>query len=482
MAITFNSISATNRVPSTQVEINGTNALAFQGAEPQHVLLVGLRLSGGSVAELVQKTILGDADADTYFGARSQLAEMCRAFKKVNRTCKLSAMALDAASGGTAATCTFAITGTATETGPLTVRVGDTRITVSIASGTTATNAGVALDAAIDAHATLNWTATNSTGTVTLTHGHKGLSGNYYTLEVEAIPAGLACTPTDPSNGATNPTMSSLVSALPEEAFDTICTGITDDTSMDALEAEMLRRWGPTVKQPGMVMAAFRGTYGASVTYGDARNSKYSSVTGSGLSPTLPWVAAAQVAAQDAIRNDTQPNRPRNGLILPSVEAPKVADRFSHDERNLLLFDGISTLKTDSASNVLIERLITTSQTNTAGTADATYLSLETMRNLAYLYKSVLALGNKYSDYLLAPDGTNVDPGVAVVTPSLFRGELIAWYDQMMRQGLVSDADTFAENMVCEINATNPERLDVQLAPTLVGGLVTLAIQLAFRL
>jgi phage tail sheath gpL-like len=488
MAISFTQMPASNRVPGPYVEVDGSNALGLQAPEPHKVLMIGIRLSTGTALQAEIKRIVGTEDGDPLFGSKSMLALGTRAFKRVNRTADLYAMAMDENAGGTAASGTLVFAGTSTADGTLTARIGDTRISISVASGTAAAAAASALNTAIGAKDRCPCSSGVVSATVTVTSRHKGTAGNEITIEVEAIPAGLTVTPTAGTgaaltSGATNPDIATAIAAIDEDWYDTIVVlGMTDATNMLLIEAEGSRRWGPLVKQPGMVVAATRGTHGTLTTYGNSRNSAFSSVMGTGLSPTPPYIWAAQAAARDAQRCDTQPNRPRNGLTLPDCEAPKKADRFDAQQRNLLLVDGISTYKVDASGRVMIERLITTYQTNTASLADATYLAMETQRNLARLYREALTIGGKYSDFLLAPNGTKASPGVPIVTPDSYRGEMIALNDSWERRGYTKDADGFAEDIVCEINELDVERLDVQIAPRLVGGLVTLAHKISFRL
>lgn len=482
--VAFNEVPNSNLEPAAFYEQDGSRALAAQTPDAHHVLLVGIRQSTGSSAEGEIQSILGETDGDAYFGSKSQLAQMTRAFKRINKTARVSAMALDADAAGTAATCTFAFTGTATEDATLRVRIGDQRVSVAIASGTTATNTGVALDAAIDATERMMWTASNATGTVTLTHVHKGETGNAFTLEVESIPAGLACTPTNPSNGATNPDMADAIALFEEDRYDTIVVGLTDAANMTLIEAEALRRMGATVKLPGFVVAAVRGSHGTLTTYGNARNSRVSSVMGSGLSPTPPWIWASQTAARHAQRCDTQPNLPRKGLTLPDCEAPKKFDRFTHSQRNLLLTDGISTFTVDQSGNVAISRMVTTYQTNSASLTDATYRSVEDFANLQGIYIELLTLGSRYENYILMDDVSvlEVNPGIPVISPSKFKGVLVGWYDGLVRRGRARDSAGFAESLYSAINELDTERLDTLMSTKLARGLVTLAMKNDFLL
>jgi phage tail sheath gpL-like len=59
---------------------------------------------------------------------------------------------------------------------------------------------------------------------------------------------------------------------------------------------------------------------------------------------------------------------------------------------------------------------------------------------------------------------------------------MIALNDSWERRGFTKDAEGFATDMICEINELDVERLDVNIAPRLVGGLVTLAHKISFQL
>lgn len=482
--VAFIEVPSSNLEPAAFYEQDGSRALAAQAPDAYHVLLIGFRQSSGTATSGQIKSITAELDGDAYFGARSQLAQATRAFKRVNKTARVSAMGISENSGGTAATCTFPLTGTSTEAGTLRVRIGDQRVSISIATSTAAATAAAALETAINATERMMWTAVNATATNTLTHIHKGESGNGFTIEVELIPAGLACTVTQPTNGATNPTMSTAIALFEEDRYDCVVTCMTDATSVAALEVEMLRRIGATVKLPGFVMAAVRGSHGTLTTYGDARNSRVSCVMGAGLAMTPPWIWAAQSAARNAQRCDTQPNLPRKGMTLPDCEGAKKFDRFSHTQRNLLLADGISTHTIDQSGAVMISRLITTYQVNTSSLSDATYRSMEDFANLAGIYVELLTLGSRYENYILMDDESikNVEPGVPVMSPLKFKGIIIGWYDGLVRRGRARDVDGFAETLYSAINTLDPERLDMLMSTRLARGLVTLAMKNDFLL
>jgi phage tail sheath gpL-like len=482
MSISFDQVPTTNRVPGAYAEIDGSRALSQQPNELHRTLIIGLKLADGSAVADKVVDVQGELGGDSLFGTASQLAAMTRAFRRVNRTSRLYALPILEAGGGTAASGSITLAGTSTAAGSLTVRVGDTRVTVAVPVGTTAADAAALVGAALSAEPRIPATAEVEGAALTLTGLHKGESGNGLTLEAELLPAGLTATLVQPTGGATNPSIAAGLAAVDESRYDTIVCGFSDAANLALLETELARRWGPLVKLPGHGFAAVRGTLGAEVALGDARNSQYVTVMGAGLSPTPPWIWAAQTAGRDAEQTDILPNRPRTGLTLPDCEAPKPGDRLDLSERNQLLYDGISTYRVDPANKVLIERLITTYQQTASGTADATYLSIETVRTLARFYRKVLELGARHERDLIGPDGTAVSPGVPLVTPLMMRGELGALYRQLERDGLVKDTEGFLRELVVELPASDVNRMNVHAAPRIVNGLVTLAIKLSFQL
>jgi len=479
MAVNFKQATLL-RTPTGQVERDGSQALGVQAADPHRVLFIGLRRSTGTVLQGVITRILGERDGDVYFAPDSQLAEALYAFKKLNKTAECYALALDENAAGTAGTGTFPFVGTATEDKTVQLRVGSRRVYFKVLSGDSASSIATKCAAAFALLDRFMWTGAAATGTVTLTCRHKGLLANDVTFAAEVLPAGVTCVATSPTNGSTNPLMSAAIAALDEKRYDTVVTLLTDSTSMAALEAEMARRAGPSIKEPGHVIAAMPGTLGTMLAFN--RNSEYSTIMGSGLSPTVPWVWAAQVAARDALTCDTQPNRPRKGLSLPDCEAPATANVLDADERDSLLRAGVSTFITDYSGACMIDRLITTYQKNSSGVSDATYLDIGTVRTTWRLYVDILQADSKFDQHLVMSDDDVLPVGIPVVTPKVMEGAIKQYARSAQQRGLVKNLKAFEAALHAEINALDTQTIDVELPFDLVQGLVGRRYKLAFKL
>jgi phage tail sheath gpL-like len=212
-------------------------------------------------------------------------------------------------------------------------------------------------------------------------------------------------------------------------------------------------------------------------------NSEVISLLGVYGSPTPPWLIATIYGAVATKYLDMDPARPLQTLVLKGMLAPAEGLRFTRTERNLLLYDGISTFTVGPDGTCAIERAITTYQVNTAGLPDPSYLDVETLATLAVLRRTLRArIAQKYPRHKLANDGTNFGSGQAIVTPSIIRAEVIALARQWEQRGWVENLDQFKADLIVERNADDPNRVDAVIPPDIINQLRVLAAQIQFRL
>lgn len=489
MAISFDEIPSTIRTPFVAIEFDASAARGNRPSlQPYKALLLGQRLTAGTVAAEVPTRISSVKQAETSFGAGSMLHLMAQAWFANNSFSELWAVALDDDGAGVQAEGEIAFSGTATEAGTIFVYVGGHRVKVAVASGATATVVGAALESAINADSSLPVTASATTGTVTLTAKHKGEFFNEVDLRIsyyagEAIPAGLSATVTGFSGGTANPDVAAAFAAIGDEQYNIIAFPYLDGANISAFETEMEERFGPLKQAEGLGFAAKNQSLATLQSFGDSLNSPHLSVLGCYKVPTAPFEVCSAVAAVVTYYGNIDPARPFQTLELKGVLSPKVEDRFIQSERNSLLFDGISTFVVGSDGSVRVERLITTYQETASGAEDDSYLDVETLLTLGYLrYDLRNYLLAKYPRHKLASDGIRVAPGQAIVTPKLIKAELLTKFRQWEELGLVENFDQFKKDLIVERNASDPNRLDVLLPPDLINQLRVSAIKVQFRL
>ena len=492
MTVSFNNIPAAVRVPLFYAEVDNSQAGYF--TQTQRTLLIGQKLAAGTGAANTPLLVSRTDEAKTLFGQGSMLARMHEIYRQNDDFGEVWCIALDDAGAGVAATGSLAVTGPASAAGTLNLYIGAQRVQVAVSAADTATVVGDAIAAAITANADLPVTATAAAGTVTVTAKHKGEAGNDIKLQLnyrgnlggEKTPTGIAVAITAMANGATNPTLTTALSAMGDEEYDFVIQPYTDTTSLDAFKSllnDTTGRWSYAKQIYGHAYTAKRDTLVNLTTLGAARNDPHHTIAGfeTGV-PNPAYECAAAYGARNAKFISLDPARPtQTGELIGILPAP-AGSRFLLTERQTLLSTGIATSYVGGGA-VRVERAITTYQKNSFNQADPSYLDSETLHTLAYIIRNIrYRVTQKYARHKLANDGTRFGAGQAIVTPNVIRAEMTAAYAEMERDGIVENARAFAQNLIVERDATNPNRLNVLLPPDLVNQLRVFAMLVQFRL
>lgn len=481
-------------VPFVAVEIDNSNAQQGPALLAYRVLLIGQKTSAGTATANTLQRVTSADQAATYGGRGSQLHRMALAYFANNRFTEtwLGVLADDGA--GVAATGTLTVTGPATANGTLSLYVGGTLLSVAVVSGDTAAEVATAIVAAITTNTNLPVTAAaggaGSEHIVTVTARNKGPAGNDIDLRLnyqdgEASPAGIAVAIVEMASGATNPTLTTLITAMGDTWFHVIAHPYTDSTSLTALETELSNRFGPLRMIDGLAITSASGSASTLGTLGDTRNSPHSVILAQpGESPlTPPAEFAAAVAGVVAFNAPDDPARPLQTLQVKGVLAPAEGDVFTLLERNQLLGDGIGTTRVGAGGVMQLERLVTTYQRNAANSPDTSYRDATTMLTLMYLrYSFRTQIQTRYPRAKLADDGVRAAAGQVIITPQIGKGEALGWFREMETLGLVENFDQFKTDVVVQRNATDRNRLDFLLPPDLVNQFIVGAATLQFRL
>lgn len=364
---------------------------------------------------------------------------------------------------------------------------GNSVVLTSVDGATTAvtgsgTLSGASSDTDMPVHATV------SSGTVTVIARNRGTAGNEIDLRLnyqdgEELPAGLACTPTAMTAGASNPSLTTLIAALGDQWFQVMTMPYTDSTSLTSIENELADRFDSTRMIDGVCYTAKEDTLANRATLGNTRNSPHVSISRTYKSPTPSFEESAHIAAAVALEAQADPAMPLQTVTLPWVLAPAEADLETLEERDSLLHDGISTTKVAAGGMVQIERLITTYKTNGAGADDESYLDVTTMHTLLYLrYSFRTWIQSRYPRAKLASDGTRFGSGQKVITPKIAKGECLSWFREMESLGLVEDFAGFKANLDVTRDQTDSNRLNFTLPPDLINQFIVGAVNLQFRL
>lgn len=486
--IAFNTIPIDVRTPGQYLEVDNSKAVRGLPSMNRRMLFIGNKLAAGTAPALSLQRINSPAEAAVLFGRGSVLHEMLVIARNANKESDIWAMSLADEAAGTAATKTVTVTGPATEAGTLALYINARKITVGVTLNDTATVVATAIAAAVNAQLDVPVTAASNLGVVTLTARHKGaftsdidVRTNYY--PDEKLPTGLAVVVAAGVAGAGNPDVAAALAAISLEAYYTVATPYNDASNVVKIETELAARWGGMDMRTGHLFIGMKGTHGDLTTYGAARNSPHSTVVGvkSAPSPSYHWAAA--LAAVCEASGAIDPARPFQTLGLPGILPPALADRFTRQERDLLLRDGISTFLVDQGGNVLIERVVTTYQVNAYGIDDVSYLDLETKWTVDYMrfaFRARIAL--RFPRHKLADDGTSFAPGQAVATPNVIRGELLDVARQLELVGVLEGFEQFKNDLVVVRSLVDTGRVNCILPPNVVNQFRVFAASVQFIL
>lgn len=494
MAVGFSNIPAGDgiRVPLFYAEMD--NSMANSATAEMRRLIIAQVNDDATADEIGKLTILAsEEDASRIGGNGSMLESMMRIWRKNDPLgdvwcvpCKLT--------DGTAASGKIAITGTATEAGLLNVYIGGELVQATITVGMDATETGEALASAINGDVTLPVTASNTTGTVTITSKFKGVAGNDIKIEMNRLgtsegqvtPAGLTTQVTAMAGGAGAPDMDEVGAAIGDEAFEFICLPWSDTTSLDTWKEIMCDesgRWSYLKQLFGHVYSVRRGTFANLCTEGQKRNDQH--VTTFGMEDDIPnpmWEFVAAATARIAVFISADPARPTQTGTMVGISPAKATNRFDIQERNTLLKYGIATTNY-TGGNQQIDRAITTYQKNKSGAPDNSYLDSETMHTSAYVINTLKTdITSKYGRHKLGDDGNKYGSGQPVVTPKTIRAELIAVYNKLVEKAICENVDKFAEVLIVERDVDSPNRVNVLLPPDYVNQLRVFALLNQFRL
>lgn len=490
MTIGFQQIPLLIYVPGTYVEIDTSRAVRGVGIQPHETLVIGQMLGTAAAPDTVYP-IDSPNDASILFGSGSQVTQMVKAYKEVDTLTPLSCIGIADAGAGAAAAGAIACTGTATETRELAVYVAGARVSAAVVAGDTADAIEGKIVAALELiEDTLPVTATGGTD-VTLTARQKGTIGNqifigHSQLPGERPPAGITITVTPMSGGASDPSYTNSITAMGDTQYNTVVGGIANGVATTALVTEMETRWGPMSQLDGVLFAAYADTRANLTTLGNSYNSGMFVLPGLETSAVMqaPWETAAKVAAYSALRAQTLPSLALTGQTIKGGYAAKRGNRFTFDQRNTLLSDGVATLRAaGTTSGLQIERLVTTYQKNSQNMTDTALQDLTNVRTLSAMRYSFRArMASRFGQTLLASDGGVIPSGLPIITPSIARAEVIALAEQWVDLGWMEGASMpqFKAELQVERSAVDPNRLDFLIPPDLMNNLLVSAAKISF--
>tara|TARA_R110000851_G_scaffold31113_4_gene84431 strand:- start:36 stop:1568 length:1533 start_codon:yes stop_codon:yes gene_type:complete len=474
--------------PSVTLNIIPAEQLAKVSAH--RVLIVGQLLAGTATGGEMQADVDDATNAiNAQFGARSQVAEMVREFKKINKITPLDVLPLADNGAAVDATANVAFSGTATAAGSLIVTFGsdkryDTKIDISI--GDTATAVGAAVETAFALYTSSPFTVAAATGTATATASNGGTHANDWTVRVQGAVAGITYVVTGWASGATDPSLTGVLDVLGSTRYHTVVWPAAYDISV--IEDVLNARFNATNNVlDGVAIQVKKGTLSSLKSYVAALNSQSLSIIGDktvnatarkGTSlREMPDVTATQAGAIRALRLTTGANLtqyltttaaldqfggvalaslPYFNTALPSLPVPLAEDEFTFEDQDELNSNAIALISANRAFNTTIfGDVVTTYLTDNAGNADTSYKFLNTVDTASVIRETFFV---NYKDRYAQTRLTNGDliAGRDMANEASIRAFSLEVYRSLAVSGLTQAGSTaeqdFLDNLLISLD------------------------------
>ncbi len=382
MGFSIVGFTSSDKVPGFVGEVKYGAGLSSAASAAVVCLLVGTKLSTGTaVADLDVVDIINSTDADTAFGAGSELARMCYVALQVPGVV-LKACAAAEAGGAVGATAQVTFATNATSAGTYRFRIDGVSLEVGVANADTPTIVATAMVAAVNAVTALPVTASNAAGVVTLTRKSKGLRGNEGTLVLDTTlaPTGMTATVNvgtamsgsgrfrfQGGTGTESPA-NVLATLLPR---DDRFVGIAQNDQTNLTGAGLWRDWvasksGALEGRPCFVTYCTTANT-QPTTLAQAVNDQLFAHAWMRNAESHPSEIAAAIAAERSVRFAADPGFNTAGMVLKGIKAQvNSADRPVRSVLVSCLNNGITPIGTSTDDRVFVVRGINTRSLNGA--------------------------------------------------------------------------------------------------------------------
>lgn len=490
------------------VYVNQDNSIAQGGLflASSKMLVFGQMLAGAPAVAAVPIQIASPAMAAYYFGYQSMLHNMLkRIFDQAQgQGLQIWAIPQADAGGATKAVGSVTVTASPTQGGTLAFYVGGERVQVVVTAGQSTSSIAAALQAACAAISTNVYFAATIDGgnasKVDFTALHGGLVYNGIDLRDsymlgEQLPIGMTLAYVQPTGGAGDPDITASIAGMGAQRWNKVCMPYNGSSNWTLIANELLRRFGPMVQLDGIAHAWNNQPAGSGsglsnlLTLGTAWNTPFISCVGSQGMLAPAFVLAARWTALAMAAAVIDPPRQLRTLELYNELPPAPGDRFTSDEVENLLEDGIAVFGADAANLMANVRAVTTYKTNNAGAPDISYRDVETMEVLAAIRTDIRGwVPQAFPRWKLADDatGTTAGAGTQIMTPNYMKAALATRALLWANAGWIQDYPSYVQLLNTSGGVTrdlnDPDRLNALVNPPIINNFRTLAVDDQFIL
>jgi phage tail sheath gpL-like len=301
-------------------------------------------------------------------------------------------------------------------------------------------------------------------------------------LTGERLPAGLSVCAIPMYGGATDPTITALISAMGSERYDCVVHPWAATTQMDAVDTEIESRWTPQRGVMGFALTGAVDTVATLASFGNNRDKRFETVWTAGpnaLNP--PWELAAAASGVVAQRMRAVP-APRGvkDMALTGITALADGEGLTDADCQSLLVDGIAPLYCEGGK-VRIRKWVSTYQTNDAAQeSEARRDPIHAFDDMRMVRDMKAHLATVFANKRVTEDAVSTAPDT--VPLSAITRAVDSRFLAYQGWGIVQDVEAFVANRVVEADDDVPTRVNILFPPVRVPELDQLGILLQPRL
>ena len=473
-------------IPFVQAEL--LKAISTTGTIKQEytALMFGQKTAAGTATTGQVIDIFSAADAQAKFGKTSMLAHAIGKYYDVNKSVKLKVIPLDDEGAGTQGTSTLTIAGTATANGTLAFYVNGKAYKVAVASGDTHLEIVTLLVAKIAESDDNQFTAVDSgLGVMTLTAVHKGTYGNTLKARMnynsdDSLPVSITAAVSDfatEDTGAGDPDLETtgVIAILEENQFNLIAQPYTDNANLILIDTALTDNFKASEMLDGFCIVGVDDSVSNLTTKSDVINSAFITILDSNVAFTTGFEHAASLIG---LVGDIAQSSPGSGYLNKQLPNILPLEGRITTERNVLAGGGIATF-TVQGSKVLTDRTITTLQTDAQSVAVAVDdADLRVFLTISYVRYTFVVRVSQYQNMKVGNDADVFGAGVQVMTPNLYKQNLILNYEQLVLDAVCEDLAGFEDSVIVEKDGN---RMNSTMQINVINVMLQQALQIKYE-
>ena len=481
MAINFTEIFNMN-IPFVQAELARNILNSGVIAQEYTALIIGQKTDSGTAPTETVLDIFSKAEAKAKFGEDSMLAHAVARYKDNNKSVnKLKVIALDDLVAGAEATGTLTINGTATANGTFALYINEKTYKVPVVLGDTNEDIATALAALIAADTASQVTATDTTGTLTLTAVHKGTYGNTLKIKVnynidDVTPLGITWALIPMVGGTGDPDLENFVIPnLEENQYNLIAQPYTDNANLTLIDTALTDNFKATDRLDSFCIVGVDDTVTNLTTKSGIHNSAFITILDNA---SVFANGFEQACGLIGIVGDIAQSSPGSSYLDKEMAGFLPLEQRIKDERDVLAGGGIATIRTQGTS-LLLERTVTTLQKDTQDIdIDIDYTDLRVFLTISYVRYFYIVRMSVYQGWKLGNDGDKFGVGVQVMTPNLYKQELINGYQILVEAAICENQEQFEELIIVEKDGN---RLNAEMQIDIINVLLQQAMKINYE-